>query len=66
MRTRIRRYVTKAYLTFVAVDGHGRPRGIPPLMLETDDDARRHTEAAARRHARLRAAGRPDSKEDRP
>jgi len=63
MRTRTRRYVTKAYLTFVAVDGHGRPRGIPPLALETDDDVRRHTEAAARRHARLRAAGRPDPKE---
>jgi acyl-CoA hydrolase len=63
MRSRTRRYVTKAYLTFVAVDGTGRPRGIPPLALETDDDVRRHTEAAARRHTRLRAAGRPDPKE---
>ena len=60
MRTRTRRYVTKAYLTFVAIDEHGRPRSIPPLTLETDDDTRRHTAAEARRHERLRAAGRPE------
>jgi acyl-CoA hydrolase len=60
MRTRIRRYVTKAYLTFVAVDDRGRPRPLSPLSLETDEDRRRHTEAAARRHVRLRAAGRPE------
>jgi len=60
MRTRIRRYVTKAYLTFVAVDGHGRPRPIPRLSLENDDDLRRHREAESRRHARLRAAGRQE------
>jgi len=60
MRTQIRRYVTKAYLTFVAVDEHGRPRGIPPLALASDDDLRRHTAAEARRHERLRAAGRPE------
>ena len=60
MRTQTRRYVTKAYLTFVAVDEAGRPRQLPPLTLDTDDDVRRHTEAAARRRARLRAAGRPE------
>jgi len=60
MRSRSRRYVTKAYLTFVAVDAHGRPRAIPPLALETDDDRRRHTAAEARRHERLRAAGRTE------
>ena len=60
MRTRIRRYVTKAYLTFVAVDDHGRPRAIEPLRLETDEDHRRHAAAQARRHERLRAAGRTE------
>src|SRR5690349_8553554 len=30
------RYTTKAYLTFVGVDAHGRPRGIPRLTPETD------------------------------
>jgi acyl-CoA hydrolase len=58
MRTGTRRYTTKAYLTFVAVDEHGRPRPIGPLELVTTDDERRHTEAAARRAARLVAAGR--------
>ena len=61
MRTRTRRYVTKAYLTFVAIDERGRPRSIPVLTLATDDDRRRHTAAEQRRHARLRAAGREPS-----
>jgi acyl-CoA hydrolase len=29
--------VTKAYLTFVAVDERGRPRPVAPLQLESDD-----------------------------
>jgi len=53
-----RRYVTKAYLTFVAVDSHGKPRGIPRLELVTPDDHRRHADAETRRADRLRAAGR--------
>src|SRR5579862_9166758 len=58
MRARTRRYVTKAYLTFVAVDEHGRPRPIAPLELDSDEDRRRHSDAERRRGERLRAAGR--------
>jgi acyl-CoA hydrolase len=58
MRLRTRRYVTKAYLTFVAVDEHGRPRSIGELTLVSADDIRRHADAEQRRTARLRAAGR--------
>lgn len=58
MKTGVRRYVTKAYLTFVAVDDHGHPRPLPALELETEDDRRRHAEAETRRKARLAAAGR--------
>ena len=58
MRTQTRRYVTKAYLTFVAVDEHGRPRSIAPLEVTTEEDHRRHREAEARRTERLRASGR--------
>ncbi|MFT3699586.1 MAG: acyl-CoA thioesterase [Kofleriaceae bacterium] len=58
MRTGTRRYVTKSYLTFVAVDADGRPRPIKPLELVTEDDKRRHSDAEFRRKARLRAAGR--------
>jgi acyl-CoA hydrolase len=57
MRTGTHRYVTKAYLTFVAVEG-GRPRPIQPLELATDEDRRRASEAEHRRAERLRAAGR--------
>src|SRR5258706_2513376 len=56
MRSRTRRYVTKAYLTFVAVDERGRPRPLGPLELSTDEDRRRHTDAERRRTERLRAA----------
>ena len=59
MRTRSRRYVTKAYLTFVAIDDHGKPRALEPLDLRDDEDRRRATEAQQRRAERLRAAGRP-------
>jgi len=58
MRSGVRRYVTRAYLTFVAVDESGRPRAIEPLALETDDDRRRHAAAELRRADRLHAAGR--------
>jgi acyl-CoA hydrolase len=58
MRTGTRRYVTKAYCTFVAIDANGRPRPISPLELANDEDRRRHTEAEGRRRDRLRAAGR--------
>ncbi|NVB78255.1 MAG: acyl-CoA thioesterase [Kofleriaceae bacterium] len=58
MVRRDRRYVTKAYLTFVAIDGLGKPRPIQPLELVTDQDRRRHADAELRRKERLRAAGR--------
>lgn len=56
--TRSRSYTTKAYLTFVAMDAHGKPRPIEPLVLQSDDDRRRFSEAQERRKQRLRAAGR--------
>lgn len=57
-RTRERRYTTKAYLTFVAVDEQGRPRPVASLTLTTDEERRRYERAAQRRAERLRAAGR--------
>ena len=52
-RTAARRYTTKAYLTFVAIDSDGKPRPVPPLVLENDDDCRRVAEAEGRKQARL-------------
>ncbi len=59
MKTRSRRYVTKAYLTFVAIDDHGKPRALEPLELTDEEARRRATDAQKRRTERLAAAGRP-------
>jgi acyl-CoA hydrolase len=45
--------VATAYLVFVAVDDQGRPRGVPPVLPETDEDRRRVGEAEIRRTHRL-------------
>ncbi|MCX5743551.1 MAG: acyl-CoA thioesterase [Proteobacteria bacterium] len=59
MRTGSHRYTTKAYLTFVAIDDLGKPRGeLGELVLVSDDDRRRHADAKRRRTERLHAAGR--------
>ncbi len=47
------RHTASAYLTYVALDEEGRPRAIPPLILETTDERRRNQEAVARREIRL-------------
>jgi acyl-CoA hydrolase len=52
-RTRERRYTTRAYLTFVAVDEDGRPRPVAPIEPETDEERLRFERAAARRAERL-------------
>ena len=45
--------VATAYLVFVAVDGDGRPRAVPPVLPENDDDRQRFAEAEIRRTHRL-------------
>lgn len=47
------RHVASAYLTFVALDENGRPKKVPPLILETENEIRREREARARREIRL-------------
>lgn len=48
-----RRHTASAYTTFVAVDEKGEPTEVPPLVLESDEDRRRHGQAAQRRQNRL-------------
>ncbi len=48
-----RRHTSSAYLTMVALGNEGRPREIPPLILENDLQVRRNNEAKARRRMRL-------------
>jgi uncharacterized protein (TIGR00369 family) len=64
------RHVSTAYLVFVAVDDDGRPRPVPPLVVETDDERRRQREARLRRERRIehrraiaaaRGSARPDA-----
>lgn len=45
--------VATAYLVFVAVDTDGKPRAVPPVLPETDEDQRRFGEAEIRRRSRL-------------
>ncbi len=48
-----RRLTSKAYLTFVSLDEHGRPQPVAPLLIETPEDEKRREQAGARRAERL-------------
>jgi acyl-CoA hydrolase len=47
-------HTASAYTTFVAIGGNGRAVEVPPLILESDADKRRHESARQRREARLK------------
>lgn len=47
-----RSQVSSAYLTFVAVDRHGRRLPVPPVIPETDEEKRRYEDALRRREMR--------------
>ncbi|OGW34454.1 MAG: acyl-CoA thioesterase [Nitrospirae bacterium GWD2_57_9] len=53
LRTGTVRHVASAYLTYVALDEHGKPKEIAPLVLLTEDEKRRNRQAAERRKIRL-------------
>ncbi|MBP8980723.1 MAG: acyl-CoA thioesterase [Syntrophobacterales bacterium] len=53
LRTGERLHTSTAYLTYVSLDAQGRPRELPPLILETETQRRRHGEAMTRRKMRL-------------
>ncbi|HUQ49476.1 MAG TPA: acyl-CoA thioesterase [Terriglobales bacterium] len=46
------RHVSSAYLTFVAVDAHGHPQQVPPVIAETEEEKLRYEDAGRRREAR--------------
>lgn len=48
-----RRHILSAYLTFVAVDSHGKPRPVPSLSVVGEVESRRFAEAQLRRESRL-------------
>ncbi|NMA66158.1 MAG: acyl-CoA thioesterase [Clostridiaceae bacterium] len=47
------KFTNKAYVTFVALDDNGKPRPVPQLILETDEERKEYQEALKRREARL-------------
>jgi acyl-CoA hydrolase len=52
------RHVASAYLTFVAVDEHGKRKHVPALIPETDEDKQRYEDAGRRRELRMEEAAR--------
>jgi acyl-CoA hydrolase len=47
------RHTNSCFVTFVAVDEHGRPTRIPPVLPETEEERRRFEEGRTRREERL-------------
>jgi acyl-CoA hydrolase len=48
-----KRHTNSCYLTFVALDEHGKPAPVPPIVPETPDEKRRFERAAKRRTSRV-------------
>ncbi|HEY6938212.1 MAG TPA: acyl-CoA thioesterase, partial [Terriglobales bacterium] len=47
-----RQHVSTAYLTFVAIDRHGRRLPVPPVIPESEEEKRRYEDAGRRRQIR--------------
>lgn len=47
------RHTNTCYATFVALDEHGRPARVPPVLAETDEEKRRNAAGRERRDERL-------------
>jgi uncharacterized protein (TIGR00369 family) len=45
-------HTSSAYLVFVALDEHGKPTPVPPLVVETEVERRRQAHAKIRRESR--------------
>src|SRR5262245_35959941 len=50
--TGVKRLANSCYLTFVAIDEHGRPVPVRPLALEAEEDKKRFAEGKRRREVR--------------
>jgi acyl-CoA hydrolase len=54
IQTGERKLTSKAYLTFVSLDKNGKPARVPPLVVDTPEDAALCRQAQARRAERLK------------
>lgn len=50
-----RLHSNSAFVTFVSVNGEGKPRKVPPVLPETPEEEKRYNEALGRREKRLQA-----------
>lgn len=48
------KFTNRAYLTFVALDDEGKPKEVPRLILETEEEKTHYEEAKERRENRLK------------
>jgi uncharacterized protein (TIGR00369 family) len=48
-----RRHTNSCYVTYVAIDEHGKPSPVPPVLPETEEERRRFAAAQARRRRRI-------------
>jgi len=49
-------HTATAYATFVALDDHGKPTQVPPVLPETPEEKRRFEQAKRRREIRMKMA----------
>lgn len=49
-----RRHTNSCFVTYVAIDAHGRPRPVAPVVPETEEQRRRYEAAERRRALRVR------------
>ncbi|HEX4605000.1 MAG TPA: acyl-CoA thioesterase [Candidatus Angelobacter sp.] len=54
-------HVASAYLSFVAVDSHGKHKPVPQVTPETDEEKRRYEDAGRRRELRKWELGRKNA-----
>ncbi len=58
------RHVASAYLTFVAVDHHGKAKSVLPVAPETDEEKRRFDDAGRRRELRKQEQARSKARDN--
>ncbi|MDX2284521.1 MAG: acyl-CoA thioesterase [Bacteroidia bacterium] len=63
--TGVQKHTNTSYFTMVAKDASGKPREVPPLLLENMEDVRRFLEAMKRKNLRSQFKGEFDNERSR-
>lgn len=65
VHTGVQHHTNTSYFTMVAKDEAGKPTPVPPLLLETREDARRFLEAIKRREIKAQSSDAFDNEKNR-